>query len=120
MASDQLPAVTTPGTLTTQTDTYIVPALIADAGRSGRVALRRILHRQHPQSEYAPRLCPGMHNFLRLVRRARPDADDDPATRCRHLYRDTRADPFGAGREAAAGSRADAVRLADHRPDRAG
>src|ERR1700723_2731591 len=32
MAADQLPAVTTPGTLATQTDTYIVPALIADAG----------------------------------------------------------------------------------------
>src|ERR1700759_709487 len=32
MATDNLPAVTTPGTLTTQTDTYIVPALIADLG----------------------------------------------------------------------------------------
>jgi site-specific recombinase XerD len=32
MANDQLPAVIAPGTLTTKTDTYIVPALIADAG----------------------------------------------------------------------------------------
>src|SRR6516225_6035331 len=32
MATDNLPAVTTSGTLTTQTDTYIVPALIADLG----------------------------------------------------------------------------------------
>ena len=30
--SDQLPAVLPPGALTTPTDTYIVPALIADAG----------------------------------------------------------------------------------------
>jgi hypothetical protein len=44
MASDQLPAIAPPGTLTSQTDTYIVPALIAD---TGRLALRRILHRQH-------------------------------------------------------------------------
>ena len=79
MATDQLPAITAPGTLTTQTDTYIVPALIADARRAGRLALRRILHRQHPQPEYAPRLCAGLHQFLRLVRRARPDADNDPA-----------------------------------------
>ena len=58
------------------------------------------------------RACP----VLRLVRGARPDADDDPAARCRHLYRDAPADPFGAGREAAARRGADAVRLADHRP----
>jgi site-specific recombinase XerD len=32
MAADNLPAVTTSGTLTTTTDTYIVPALIADLG----------------------------------------------------------------------------------------
>jgi hypothetical protein len=31
MASNQLPAVIEPGTLTTQTDTYMVPALAADA-----------------------------------------------------------------------------------------
>src|ERR1700757_236935 len=30
--TDQLPAVLQPGALTTPTDTYIVPALIADAG----------------------------------------------------------------------------------------
>jgi hypothetical protein len=32
MASDQLPVVIEPGRLTTQTDTYIVPALVADLG----------------------------------------------------------------------------------------
>jgi hypothetical protein len=32
MTNDQLPAVIEPGTLTTQTDTYIVPALVADLG----------------------------------------------------------------------------------------
>ena len=32
MAAENLPAVTAPGTLTTQIDTYMVPALIADLG----------------------------------------------------------------------------------------
>jgi hypothetical protein len=32
MAPNQLPTVAAPGTLTVQTDTYIVPALIADLG----------------------------------------------------------------------------------------
>src|SRR5690349_15334695 len=32
--SDQLPAVTPPGSLTTAADTYIVPALIADLGNA--------------------------------------------------------------------------------------
>ena len=49
--TDQLPAIIPPGALTTPTDTYIVPALIADAGDAGRLALRRILHRQHQQPD---------------------------------------------------------------------
>ena len=54
------------------------------------------------------------------VKRGGCTIDDDPAVRCRHLYRGAAADPFGAGRQAAARRRADAVRLAGHRPDRAG
>ncbi len=88
--------------------------------RPSRLALHRLLHRQHPQPEHAPGLRAGLQPVLRLVRRSRPDADDDPAVRCRHIYRDTPADPFAAGREAAARRRAHAVRLADHRPGGAG
>jgi hypothetical protein len=55
----------------------LVPALIADAGR--RLALCRILHRQHPQPQHAARLCAGAQPIFRLVRRPRPGADHDPA-----------------------------------------
>jgi integrase len=51
------------------------------------LALCRILHRQHPQPQYAARLCAGVRPVLCLVRDARPDAADDPAARRRHLYR---------------------------------
>jgi hypothetical protein len=79
MAKTQLPAVVSSGALTKHSDTSLVPALIADAGDQRRLALRRILHRQHSQPEHAPRLRPSMRQLLRLVRRAWPDADDDPA-----------------------------------------
>ena len=113
---DQLPAIIEPGALTPLTRRP--PGAGADRRRrrAGRLALRRILHRQHPQPEHAPRLCARLRPVLRLVRGSRPDADRDPAVRCRHLYRDAPADPLGAGREAAARRGAHAVRLADHRP----
>ena len=66
--TDQLPAIIPPGALTTPADTYIVPALIADAGDAGRLALRRILHRQHQQRPHAPGLCARLRAVLRLVR----------------------------------------------------
>ena len=97
-----------------------VPALIADAGdlAGWRYVEFFTANIRNPNTRRAyARAC---SQFLRLVRRARPDSDDDPAARCRHLYRKTPADPFGAGRETAAGGGADAVRLADHWPDRAG
>jgi hypothetical protein len=50
MSSGKLPAVIEAGTLTTKTDTYIVPALVADL-----LALGRILHRQLSQPEHARR-----------------------------------------------------------------
>jgi hypothetical protein len=43
--TDQLPAVFHSGALTTPADTYIMPALIADAGDAAGWALRRILLR---------------------------------------------------------------------------
>ena len=52
-----------------------MPALIADAGEPGRLALHRILHRQHPQPEHAPGLRARLQPVLRLVRGTRPDAD---------------------------------------------
>jgi hypothetical protein len=94
------------------------PGAGADRRRRRRrlMALCRNLHRQHPQPAHAARLWAGVRPVLCLVRGTRPGADDDPAARCRHLYRGASGDPFGAGREAAARGRADDVRLADRRP----
>jgi integrase len=103
----------------------VVPARIEVASRSSwsqwavmcrrrrrrRLALCRILHRQHPQPEYAARLRAGVRPVLRLVRRPRADAAHDPAARCRHLYRGASGEPLGTRRQAAA--RGGAVRLAD-------
>jgi hypothetical protein len=84
----QLPATITQAAVTAdQRAPNVVPALIADLGDEGRLALCRIFHRQHPQPAYAPRLCAGLQPVLRLVRRPRPDAGGDPAARRRHLYR---------------------------------
>ena len=47
--------------------------------RTGRLALYRILHRQHTQPKYAPCLRAGLPAILRLVRRSRADLDHDPA-----------------------------------------
>ncbi len=54
--------------------------------------LRKALEKEH-----APGICAGLQRILRLVRVSRPDADHDPALQCRHLYRDTSADPCTAG-----------------------
>ena len=88
--TDQLPALisaTSVAFTAPLPDGNLIPALIADTRRRRRLALRRILHRQHPQPEHAPRLCPGVRAVLRLVRAARPDAAGDPAVRRRRLYR---------------------------------
>ena len=119
-SDSHLPVAVRPGRLATPVDGHLVPALIADEGELGRLALYRILHRQHPQSEHAPGLRASLPAILRLVRRSRANVDHDPAVRRRHLYRDAPADPFAARREAAARRRAHAVRLADHRPGHAG
>ena len=46
--------------------------------RRGRLALWRVLHRQHPQPAHATRLRPCVCPVLRLVPRSRPHADGDP------------------------------------------
>jgi hypothetical protein len=55
--------------------------------RRRRLALCRILHRQYPQPQHAACLCAGVQPVLRVVRDAWPDADYDPAVRCRHAGR---------------------------------
>jgi hypothetical protein len=84
--------------------------------RRSRLALCRILHRQHPQPAHPPCLRPGMRQILLLVRAARSDARREPGIRCCDIYRGPAAGALGTGRQAAARRRADAVRLADHRP----
>ena len=79
---NHLPAKLEPGALLPASpDPIGASAMIADAGDASRLALHRFLHRQHPQPEHAPRLCPRMRHVLCLVRRARPDACDRAAVR---------------------------------------
>ena len=69
--TDQLPALisaTSVAFTTPLPDGNLIPALIADLGDEAALALCRILHRQHPQPEHAPGLCPGVQPVLRLVR----------------------------------------------------
>jgi hypothetical protein len=58
-------------------------------------------HRRRPSGRVPAPASVCVRPVLRLVRRSRPDADHDPAARCRHLYRDASAHPRGARREAA-------------------
>ena len=80
------------------------------------MALRRILHRQYQQRPHSPRLRARMRPVLRLVRRSRAYADRDPTVRRGGLGEGAAGEPRGAGREAAVGGGAHAVRLAHHRP----
>jgi hypothetical protein len=119
MTSDKLPAVAQSSTLTKHTDTNLVPALIADAGEPA--AWRYVefftanIRNPNTRRAYA-RACVSFFAWCDerglTLTTIRPH---DVAT-----YRDASADPFGAGRETAARGRPDAVRLADHWPDRAG
>ena len=115
----QLSAPTKPATLATAIDSHLVPALIADAGEPA--AWRYIefftanIRNPNTRRAYA-RAC---RQFFAWCEDRGLTLTHDPAVRCRHLYRDAPADPFAAGREAAARRRAHAVRLADHRPGRA-
>ena len=80
--TDQLPAVIPPGALTTPADTYIVPALIADAGDAAGWRYVEFFTANIRQPAHAPGLCPRVRPVLRLVRGPRPDADGHPAVRC--------------------------------------
>ena len=77
--SGQLPAIVQPGRAH-QTERHLYSAgACCRRRRRRRLALCGILHRQHPQPQHAARLCAGVRPVLRVVRRPRPDADDDPA-----------------------------------------
>jgi hypothetical protein len=65
--TDQLPAVLQAGVLFAPADTYVVPALIAEAGQQAGWRYVEFLHRQHQQPAHAPRLRPGLRALLRLV-----------------------------------------------------
>ena len=117
--SDQLPAIiepAEPGALTPLPAGHLVPALIADAGEQAgwRYVEFFTANIRNPNTRRAyARAC---RPFFAWCDERGLTLDDDPAVRRRHLYRDAAADPFGAGREAAARRGAHAVRLADHRP----
>ena len=63
-SSDHLPAIIQPGPLTSLTDTSSSAGADRRRRRAGRLALRRILHRQHPQPEHAPGLCARCGQFF--------------------------------------------------------
>ena len=89
---EQLPALigaTGSGALTPLCGGSLVPALIADRRRASRLALRRILHRQHPQPEHAPGLCAGCNRFFAWCEERGLTLTTIRPYRCRHLYRDT-------------------------------
>jgi hypothetical protein len=73
----------------------VIPALIANAGDAAGWRYVEFFT-ANIRNPHAARLCPRVQPVLRLVRRARPDAGDDPAVRCRALCRAPPGDPFGA------------------------
>jgi integrase len=84
--TDQLPAVLQPGVLTSPSDTYIVPALIADAGNAASWRYIEFfsanIRNPHTRRAYAPRV----RTLLRLVRGPRTkNANGYPITRCGRL-----------------------------------
>jgi hypothetical protein len=109
--NDQLPATLKPTALTTtiDADLHLVPALIADAGDPA--AWRYVdfftanIRNPNTRRAYA-RAC---SRFFAWCEDRGLTLTTDPAVRCRHLYRGAPADPFAAGREAAARGRAHAV-----------
>jgi hypothetical protein len=114
-----LPAIIPPGALTTTDDTHLVPALIADAG--DQAAWRYLeffaanIRNANTRRAYA-RAC--QQFFAWCDERGLTLATIRAVDVARYIETPP-ADAFGARREAAARRRADAVRLADHRPDRA-
>ena len=118
MTSDQLPAIIRPGALAASDDIHLVPALIADAG--DQAAWRYLeffaanIRNPNTRRAYA-RAC---QQFFAWCDERGLTLTTIRAVDVAQLHRNPPADAFGAGREAAARRRADAVRLADHRPDR--
>src|SRR5882672_6809135 len=114
--SDQLPAIIKPGAFITPNDTYIVLALIADAGDAAGWRYVEFftanIRNPHTRRAYA-RACARF--FAWCEERGLPLTAVRPYDG-RHLYRGPTAGALDAGRKAAARCRADAVRLADYRP----
>jgi hypothetical protein len=75
--TEQLPATILSGALApgSATDTYDRAGADRRCRRAGRLALCRVLRRQHSQCEHAPRLSAGVQPVLQLVRGPRPDVD---------------------------------------------
>ena len=114
--SDQLPAIIPPGALTTPTDTYMVPALIADAGDAAgwRYVEFFTANISNPNTRRAyARACA---RFFAWCEDRGLTLATDPAVRRGGLGGGAAGETRGAGCEAAARRRADAVRLAHHRP----
>jgi hypothetical protein len=65
--TDQLPAIISPGALTTPADTYIVPALIADVGDQASWRYVEFFTANIKQRTHAPGLCACLRPVLRLV-----------------------------------------------------
>ena len=106
--SNQLPAIRKTGHLTPLPRTALIPSLIADAGEAA--AWRYVdfftANIRNPNTRRAyVRACV---LFFAWCEDHGLTLSRDPVLRCRHLYRDATAEPFGAGREAAARGRAHA------------
>src|SRR5947208_6564492 len=115
---DQLPAIITPGALTTVSDTSIVPALIADLGDQAGWRYVEFFTANINKRSHAPGLCARLQPVFRLVRKSRALAHGHSAVRRRGLGERPARDTWVAGCEAAACGRAHAVRLAHYRADR--
>src|SRR3954471_9592687 len=107
--TDQLPAAIRSSAVTIATDTLYSAGADRRSRRRRRLALRRILHRQRQQRPHPPGLCPGLWPVLRLVRAARPHVRRHPTIRRGRLGEGIAGETRGAGGEAAARRRADAV-----------
>jgi hypothetical protein len=106
--TDHLPAIISPGALTTPTDTYIVPALIADLGDQAGWRYVKFFTANINNDHNAASLCACLQPVFRLVRKPRALADEHSAVRRRGAGKGTAGEARGAGGQAAACGRAHA------------
>ena len=118
MTSERLPAIIRPGALAASDDIHLVPALIADAG--DQAAWRYLeffaanIRNANTRRAYA-RAC--QQFFAWFDERGLTLMTIRPVDVARYIENPS-ADAFGADVKQQLRCRADAVRLADHRPDR--